>query len=149
MEAFRPRRHDLANPFDLAAFKAELLGELILPGHLEYDSARQIRDLTFDRHPTMIVRAAGQGDVARTVVMAAESGMPLAVRAGGHSVAGYSTVEGGIVLDMSQMKGLHIDTDRRIAWARPGLTARSTRRRPRLTALPPRSATPARWGSRA
>ena len=123
MEAFRPRRHDLANPFDLAAFKAELLGELILPGHLEYDSARQIHDLTFDRHPTMIVRAAGQGDVARTVVMAAESGMPLAVRAGGHSVAGYSTVEGGIVLDLSQMKGLHIDTDRRIAWAQPGLTA--------------------------
>ena len=123
MEAFRPRHHDLANPFDLAAFKAELLGEVILPGQSDYDRARQIHDLTYDRHPTMIVRAAGQGDVARTVAFAAESGMQLAVRAGGHSVAGYSTVDGGIVLDLSRMKGLHIDVERRIAWAQPGLTA--------------------------
>ena len=123
MEAFRPRHHDLANPFDLAAFKAELLGEVILPGQSDYDRARQIHDLTYDRHPTMIVRAAGQGDVARTVAFAAETGMQLAVRAGGHSVAGYSTVDGGIVLDLSQMKGLHIDVERRIAWAQPGLTA--------------------------
>jgi len=123
LEAFRPRHHDLANPFDLAAFKAELLGEVILPGQSDYDRARQIHDLTYDRHPTMIVRAAGQGDVARTVAFAAETGMQLAVRAGGHSVAGYSTVDGGIVLDLSQMKGLHIDVERRIAWAQPGLTA--------------------------
>ena len=74
MEAFRPRHHDLANPFDLAAFKAELLGEVILPGQSDYDRARQIHDLTYDRHPTMIVRAAGQGDVARTVAFAAETG---------------------------------------------------------------------------
>jgi len=62
LEAFRPRHHDLANPFDLAAFKAELLGEVILPGQSDYDRARQIHDLTYDRHPTMIVRAAGQGE---------------------------------------------------------------------------------------
>jgi FAD/FMN-containing dehydrogenase len=123
LEAFRPRRHDLANPFDLAAFKSELLGELILPGQSDYDSARQIHDLTFDRHPTMIVRAAGQGDVARTVTLAAESGMQIAVRAGGHSLAGHSSVDGGIVLDLSRMKGLHIDVERRVAWAQPGLTA--------------------------
>jgi FAD/FMN-containing dehydrogenase len=57
------------------------------------------------------------------VVFAAETGMQLAVRAGGHSVAGYSTVDGGIVLDLSHMKGLHIDVERRVAWAQPGLTA--------------------------
>ena len=123
MEAFRPRHHDLANPFDLAAFKAELLGEVILPGQSDYDRARRIHDLAYDRHPTMIVRAAGQGDVARTVAFAAESGMQLAVRAGGHSVAGYSTVDGGIVLDLSRMKGLHIDVERRIAWAQPASLA--------------------------
>ena len=69
------------------------------------------------------MKAAGAGDVARTVVLARDAGMTLAVRSGGHSVAGHSTVDGGIVLDLSSMKGLHIDAERRTAWAQPGLTA--------------------------
>ena len=77
----------------------------------------------FDRRPTFIVKAAGAGDVARTVVLARDAGMSLAVRSGGHSVAGHSTVDGGIVLDLSSMKGLHIDAERQTAWAQPGLTA--------------------------
>ena len=69
------------------------------------------------------MKAAGAGDVARTVVLARDAGMELAVRSGGHSVAGHSTVDDGIVLDLSGMKGLHIDAERRTAWAQPGLTA--------------------------
>jgi FAD/FMN-containing dehydrogenase len=122
LEAFRPR-HDLSDPYDLAAFRAELQGELILPGAAEYDAARFAHNMMFDRRPTFIVKAAGAGDIARTVVLARESGLPLAVRSGGHSVAGHSTVDGGIVLDLSNMKGLHIDAERRTAWAQPGLTA--------------------------
>ena len=123
MEAFRPRRHDLSDPYDLAAFRAELQGRLILPGAAEYDAARFAHNTMFDRRPRFIVKAAGAGDVARTVTLARESGMPLAVRSGGHSVAGHSTVDGGIILDLSNMKGLHIDAERRTAWAQPGLTA--------------------------
>ena len=123
MEAFRPRRHDLLDPFDLAAFRAELQGELILPGGTDYDTARHAHNTIYDRRPTFIVKAAGAGDVARTVVLARDAGMELAVRSGGHSVAGHSTVDDGIVLDLSGMKGLHIDTERRTAWAQPGLTA--------------------------
>ena len=123
MEAFRPRRHDLSDPFDLAAFRAELQGELILPGAAGYDDARHAHNTMFDRRPSLIVKAAGAGDVARTVVLARDAGMTLAVRSGGHSVAGHSTVDGGIVLDLSNMKGLHIDTERQTAWAQPGLTA--------------------------
>ena len=123
MEAFRPRRHDLLDPFDLAAFRAELQGELILPGGTDYDTARHAHNTIYDRRPTFIVKAAGAGDVARTVVLARDAGMELAVRSGGHSVAGHSTVDDGIVLDLSGMKGLHIDAERRTAWAQPGLTA--------------------------
>jgi FAD/FMN-containing dehydrogenase len=123
LEAFRPRRHDLSDPFDLAAFRAELQGELILPGAAGYDDARHGHNTMFDRRPSLIVKAAGAGDVARTVVLARDAGMTLAVRSGGHSVAGHSTVDGGIVLDLSNMKGLHIDTERQTAWAQPGLTA--------------------------
>ena len=123
MESFRPRHPDLSDPYDLAAFRAEIQGELILPGAAGYDSARFAHNTMFDRRPTLIVKAAGAGDIARTVVLARESGMPLAVRSGGHSVAGHSTVDGGIVLDVSTMKGLHIDVERRTAWAQPGLTA--------------------------
>ncbi len=123
MEAFRPRRHDLSDPFDLAAFRAELQGDLILPGAAGYDDARHGHNTMFDRRPSLIVKAAGAGDVARTVVLARDAGMTLAVRSGGHSVAGHNTVDGGIVLDLSNMRGLHIDTERRTAWAQPGLTA--------------------------
>jgi FAD/FMN-containing dehydrogenase len=123
LEAFRPRRHDLTDPYDLAAFRAELQGQLILPGAADYEAARFAHNTMFDRRPTFIVKAAGAGDVARTVVLARESGMSLAVRSGGHSVAGHSTVDGGIVLDLSNMKGLHIDAERQTAWAQPGLTA--------------------------
>jgi FAD/FMN-containing dehydrogenase len=123
LEAFRPRRHDLSDPFDLAAFRAELQGELILPGAAGYDDARHGHNTMYDRRPSLIVKAAGAGDVARTVVLARDARTTLAVRSGGHSVAGHSTVDGGIVLDLSNMKGLHIDTERRTAWAKPGLTA--------------------------
>jgi FAD/FMN-containing dehydrogenase len=124
MEAFRPRRHDQVQPLDLAAFAASLQGELIVPSSETYDEVRQVRNAHYDKRPALIVRAAGATDVARAVALAADTGMPLAVRSGGHSLAGYSTVDGGIVVDMTALKGIHIDVDRRLAWAGAGLTAR-------------------------
>jgi FAD/FMN-containing dehydrogenase len=123
MEAFRIARPD-ADTLDLEAFEAGLSGSIVLPGSPDYDEARQVNSAINDRHPAMIVRAADAGDVARTVSLARESGLALSIRGGGHSLAGYGTNDGGIVLDLGPMKGLHIDPERRLAWAQPGLTAR-------------------------
>jgi FAD/FMN-containing dehydrogenase len=122
MEAFPFARPD-ADPLDLEAFEAGLSGSIVLPGSPDYDEARQVHSAINDRHPALIVRAADAGDVARTVSLARESGLALSVRGGGHSVAGFGTNDGGIVLDLGPMKGLHIDPERRLAWAQPGLTA--------------------------
>jgi FAD/FMN-containing dehydrogenase len=122
MEAVRsPRAID--DTLDLAAFEADLSGSIVLPGSVDYDEARQVKSAQYDRHPALIVRAADVGDVVRTVYLARESGLPLSVRGGAHSIAGFATNDGGIVLDLGAMKGLHIDPVARTAWAQPGLTA--------------------------
>ena len=78
---------------------------------------------TIDRRPAMIVRAADAADVSRVITLARETGTELAVRSGGHSPAGHSASEGGIVLDLSSLRGLEIDAAGRTAWAETGLTA--------------------------
>src|SRR4029450_6147303 len=78
----------------------------------------------FDRHPEVIVQAADATDVARVVALARDTGLELAIRSGGHSPAGHCALDGGIVLDLSTMRALDIDTKARTAWAEPGLTAR-------------------------
>ena len=123
MEAFRHPGIAIDDPLDLEAFEADLRGSIVLPGSAEYDEARQVKSAQYDRRPAMIVRAADAGDVARTVSLARESGLPLSVRGGAHSLAGFGTNDGGIVLDLGAMKGLHIDPVARTAWAQPGLTA--------------------------
>jgi FAD/FMN-containing dehydrogenase len=123
MEAFHFSRPDIDDALDLEAFEAGLTGTILLPGSPEYDEARLVHHAQADRRPALIVRAADADDVARTVSLARESGLPLSVRGGGHSVVGFGTNDGGIVLDLGAMKGLHIDPDRRVAWAQPGLTA--------------------------
>ena len=96
---------------------------MITPDDPAYDQARTIFYGGFDRRPQVIVQAAGHDDVARVVALARETGLELAVRSGGHSPAGHSVVDGGIVLDLSAMRALDIDTKARTAWAQPGLTA--------------------------
>jgi FAD/FMN-containing dehydrogenase len=108
---------------DIGSFVASLSGEVIRPFDVAFDDARHIHNTLVDRRPSLIVRAADAADVARAVTFAREHGLELAVRAGGHSVAGHSTTEGGLLIDLSAMKGLHIDPERRLAWAQPGLTA--------------------------
>jgi FAD/FMN-containing dehydrogenase len=123
MEAFRSLYPMTADVLDLEAFDARLRGSIVLPGSVEYDEARQVKSAQFDRRPVLIVRAADADDVALTIELARESGLPLSVRGGAHSIAGFGTNDGGIVLDLGAMKGLLIDPDARAAWAQPGLTA--------------------------
>jgi FAD/FMN-containing dehydrogenase len=101
----------------------ELKGRVIEPGHPDYDEARTVFYGDVDRRPAVIVRAANADDVARAIAHAREAGLELAVRSGGHSVAGHGVTEGGIVIDLSDMKALDIDPERRTAWAETGLTA--------------------------
>jgi FAD/FMN-containing dehydrogenase len=111
-----------SNP-DFDDFARAITGNVIRPGEPEYDGLRRIHNTLADKRPSVIVRAADAADVAETVDYAKVTGLELAVRAGGHSVPGYSVTEGGIMLDLSGMKGLHIDAEQRLAWAQPGVTA--------------------------
>jgi FAD/FMN-containing dehydrogenase len=103
--------------------RAVLNGRVIAPDDAGYDKARTVFYGGFDRRPVVIVRPADATDVSQVVSLARDTGLELAVRSGGHSVAGHSVPEGGIVLDLSDMKALDIDPERRIAWAETGLTA--------------------------
>jgi FAD/FMN-containing dehydrogenase len=100
-----------------------LNGRAIAPGDAGYDEARTVFSGTFDRRPAVIVRPAGVSDVVQVVKLARETGLPLAVRSGGHSGAGHSTSDGGIVLDLRDLTSLDIDQEARTAWAGAGLTA--------------------------
>lgn len=96
---------------------------VIAPGDPEYDKARTVFYGGIDRHPAAIVRVRDAGDVARVVNIARETGLELAIRSGGHSIAGHSVSDGGIVLDVSDMRDLQIDIEGHTAWAETGLTA--------------------------
>src|SRR5262249_52681747 len=99
---------------------AELRGELIRPGDSAYDEARRVWNGMFDRRPVAIARVEGSGDVIAVVDLARETGMELAVRGGGHSSAGYATVDDGLVLDFSRMRRVSVDSEARIARAEAG-----------------------------
>ncbi|HEY0444652.1 MAG TPA: FAD-binding oxidoreductase [Candidatus Limnocylindrales bacterium] len=114
---------DEPRELDLDAFEAALAGLIVRPSDPDYEAARHAHNTAFDRLPAVIVQAADTADVALTVDFAAATGLDLAVRSGGHSVAGHSSVDGGIVLDLGNLRGLQIDPKRRIAWAQAGLTA--------------------------
>jgi FAD/FMN-containing dehydrogenase len=103
--------------------RAALSGRVITPDDAEYDDARQVFSGEFDRRPAAIARVIDEADVERVVAFARETGLELAVRSGGHSGAGHSTTDGGIVLDLRDMKALDVDVEERTAWAQAGLTA--------------------------
>ncbi|MGH3085805.1 MAG: FAD-binding oxidoreductase [Rubrobacteraceae bacterium] len=103
--------------------RATLNGRIIAPEDAKYDEARTVFSGNIDRRPAAIVRAKDVADVSRVVTLARDRGLELAVRSGGHSGAGHSVSEGGIVLDLRDMKGLDIDVEARSAWAETGLTA--------------------------
>jgi hypothetical protein len=116
----------LAKPLDEAAiqaFSSKVRGHLIRPQDDGYDEARAVFYGSFDRHPALIVRVADATDVSHVIALVREMGLELAVKSGGHSLAGHGVSEGGIVLDLSEMKNLEIDTEGRTACADTGLTA--------------------------
>ena len=89
---------------ELAALRARLVGDVVDRGHPDYRRARRIWNWTFDRHPAVLVRCRTDTDVATAIAFAREHAMPLAVKGGGHSVAGHSMVDDGVVIDLGEMR---------------------------------------------
>jgi FAD/FMN-containing dehydrogenase len=106
----------------IAELAETLRGELIRPGDEGYDEARAIWNGIHDRRPALIVRCAGVSDVVRAVEFASSEELQVAVRGGSHSIPGFSTCDGGIVIDLSPMKGVRVDPVNRTAQAQAGLT---------------------------
>jgi FAD/FMN-containing dehydrogenase len=115
----------LSDPISISIsrLRDQVNGRLITLDDPGYDEARMIFYGGFDRRPQVIVQAVDATDVARVVALARDDGVELAVRSGGHSPAGHSVIDGGIVLDLSAMRALDLDTEARTAWAETGLTA--------------------------
>jgi FAD/FMN-containing dehydrogenase len=96
-------------------------GEVMEPGSAAYDESTTVFNGMFDRKPLTILKPAGTADVIRAIGLARLSGLPFAIRGGGHSVAGFSMCDDGIVIDMRGMKGIRVDPKKRTARAQAGL----------------------------
>lgn len=94
---------------------------IITPKDADYEKARTVVPGDINRRPAVIIKVTNANEVAQVISLAKETGLELAIRSGGHSM--YSTTEGGIVLDLSLMKNIQIDTNTKTAWAESGLTA--------------------------
>jgi FAD/FMN-containing dehydrogenase len=104
------------------ALAGRLSGEVITPGHAEYDSARRVWNGMIDRHPALIARCVDNPDVATAVRFAVEHDLPLAIRGGGHNVAGTAVVDDGLVIDLSPMRAVHVDASARTVHVQGGAT---------------------------
>ena len=99
-------------------------GQLITPETTDYESSRMVFNRAFDRRPVLIVRCAGAPDVARALEFTQKQDLPLAVRGGGHSRAGFSVCDGGVVIDLSAMTRVEVDSGKRVARAEAGALVR-------------------------
>ena len=114
-----PTRPDLS----IDRLRDAIKGSVIGPEDADYDALRSVMYGGIDPRPAVIVRVADAADIAAVIDIARETGLPLAVRSGGHSGAGHSTAEGGIVIDVRDLNDLDIDPVARTAWAGSGVTA--------------------------
>ncbi|MFV2007972.1 MAG: FAD-binding oxidoreductase, partial [Longimicrobiales bacterium] len=109
------------DPAAVDRFTASLTGRVLRQGSEGYDAARRVWNGKYDRRPGLIVRCSDAEDVARAVDFARSESLLTAVRGGSHSGAGHGTVDGGMVIDLSRMKGLEVDPERGVARAEPGV----------------------------
>ena len=105
----------------LDALTSTFSGTALLPGHEGYDDARRVHNGLIDRRPALIARCHGAADVADAIGVARPSGLEISVRGGGHNVAGRAVAEGGVMIDVSPMKGIHVDPTARTVRAQGGV----------------------------
>ena len=106
----------------VAELRSAVAGTVIVPGDADYESARRTWNHAIDRYPAMIVRCTGTADVVAAVRFARSEGLPIAVRGGAHSLAGFSTCDDGLVIDLSNMHAVHVDARAGRARAQGGTT---------------------------
>jgi FAD/FMN-containing dehydrogenase len=109
-------------PGSIDALETELNGRLIRPGDPGYEDGRHVWNGMIDRRPALIARCQDAADVRAAVRFAGEHRLLLAVRGGGHNVAGFGTCDGGLVIDLSRMRDVHVDLDARTARVAGGAT---------------------------
>lgn len=113
----------MRNPADpFTALRRQVRGDLLVPGDAGYDLVRFGWNARFDRRPAVIVRCRDAADVATAIAHARAAGLDLAVRGGGHDYAGNSTIEGGLLVDLSLMDAVRVDADARVAIVGAGAT---------------------------
>jgi FAD/FMN-containing dehydrogenase len=111
-----------ANPAKIEDLKRGLKGTVLRPGDAGYDDARTVWNAMIDKRPGLIVRCAATSDVVRALGFARENGLLLAVRGGGHNIAGNAVCDGGLVIDLSRMKAVSVDAAARRALVEGGAT---------------------------
>jgi FAD/FMN-containing dehydrogenase len=121
-EAMPERKAQGADRQGIWALATRLQGELLLPGDDDYAQARTVWNGAIDRHPALIVRCLNTFDVMTAITFAREHHLLVSVRSGGHSIAGFGTNDGGMVIDLSRMKDIWVDPIKRVAQVQAGLT---------------------------
>lgn len=106
----------------LESLKATIRGRVLTAGDPGYDEARTLWNAMIDRHPALIVRCAGVSDIRHAVRFASDNGLPLAIRGGGHNIAGSAVCDDGLVADLSPMRSVRIDPTAHRAYVEPGVT---------------------------
>ncbi|PLX81770.1 MAG: FAD-linked oxidase, partial [Desulfuromonas sp.] len=114
----------MTSPADktLQEFQSKFRGEVLLPGDTGYDEARTIWNAMIDRKPAVIARCTGCADVMEAVAYAQKAGLVVAMRGGGHNIAGNAVCSGGLMIDLSPMKSVRVDPVARTATVEPGAT---------------------------
>ena len=110
------------SPASLDQLRSSLAGELLLPDSPAYDRTRVVWNAMIDRHPALIVRCANADDVVAAVRFAASHRLLIAIRGGGHNIAGSAVCEGGMMIDLSAMKAVRVDPTQSSAWVEAGAT---------------------------
>src|SRR4051812_11673097 len=100
---------------------ARFSGTVLTPDDDGYDAARRVHNGMIDRRPALIALCESVPDVAAALAYARAEDLEIAVRAGGHAGPGFGTTEGGMLIDLSAMKAIHVDAARQIAWVQPGV----------------------------
>ena len=102
--------------------KSKVKGQIVLPSDPSYDEVRQIWNAMIDRRPALIVRCADASDVPHAILFARENGLEISVRGGGHNIAGSALSDGGVTIDLSTMRRVRVDTEKKRAYVEPGAT---------------------------
>src|SRR5262245_9459909 len=119
----------------VGALSERVRGAVLLPGDAAYDDARSIWNALIDRRPAVIVQCSGAADVVDAVNFARDQGLVLSIKSGGHNVAGTAVNDGGIVIDLSQMRGVHVDPGSRTVRVQGGATLGDVDRETQLFGL--------------